>query len=85
MFITVGGVKYKLADDNKNDITSDVIYLGRLSEAKNPIFFLEIMAKLKERIPHISVAIVGDGELRGTVERKMALRERAVGKRPQAA
>lgn len=49
-----------------------MIYLGRLSEAKNPIFFLEIMANLKERIPHISVAIVGDGELRGTVERKIA-------------
>lgn len=51
---------------------SDVIFLGRLSKEKNPLFFLEIIADIVKRIPNLSVAIVGSGELRKEVEDKIA-------------
>lgn len=42
----------------------DLIFLGRLSEEKNPLRFIEIVKKLVEEIPEIKVAIVGDGKLK---------------------
>lgn len=50
---------------------SDIIFLGRLSAQKNPIFFLEIVSNLKRHIPTIKVAMVGTGEMRDEVERKI--------------
>lgn len=50
---------------------SDLIFLGRLSKAKNPLLFIEIVKELSKRIPQIKVAMVGDGELRQEVEGKI--------------
>lgn len=41
----------------------DIVFLGRMSEAKNPIRFIKIISNLREKLPNISVAIIGDGEL----------------------
>ena len=49
----------------------DIIFLGRLSEPKNPIGFLEIISDLKATFPHIRAIMVGDGELRSQVEEKI--------------
>ena len=49
----------------------DVCYLGRLTEAKQPLLFLEIVAKLKESKPHIKAIMIGDGELKEQVEQKI--------------
>lgn len=48
----------------------DVIFLGRLSEPKNPVFFLEIVRDLVKRIPSVHVILVGDGELRDVISEK---------------
>ncbi len=50
---------------------SDVIFLGRLSKPKNPLFFLEIVNLLKQKLPNVRVAMVGDGEMRKEVEKKI--------------
>ena len=51
---------------------SDVVFLGRLSEPKNPIFFIEIINELVKKMPELKVAVIGDGELREAVEKKIA-------------
>ena len=56
-----------LAGDNVKKIY-DIAFLGRLSYPKNPHFFLDIVADLKKRIPHIRAIMIGDGELRNEVE-----------------
>lgn len=42
----------------------DLVFIGRLSEAKNPIRFLNIVKDIKANFPSLQVAILGDGELR---------------------
>lgn len=49
----------------------DVIYLGRLSEPKRPLYFCQLIAKIKERKEDLSACMIGDGELRKDVERKI--------------
>lgn len=39
----------------------DVIYIGRLDFPKNPIKYIEIIYKLKKKIPNVKAGIVGDG------------------------
>ncbi len=51
--------------------SADVIFLGRLTEAKNPLLFLDIIAELKKTAPKISAVMVGDGELRRQVEQRI--------------
>ena len=46
----------------------DIIFLGRLTQQKNPLRFLNIVSNLKKVYPTIKVAIVGDGELRTICE-----------------
>ena len=58
------------ADQNIRSDKYDVIFLGRLTEAKNPEFFLEIVKDLVKKIPSVHVVIVGDGELRDVIKRK---------------
>ena len=47
---------------------SDVIFLGRLSEPKNPLMFINIINELRKSLPNIKAVMVGDGELRDEVE-----------------
>lgn len=47
----------------------DIIFLGRLSKAKNPLRFINIINRVKEKNPNISVAMLGDGELRRECEK----------------
>lgn len=50
----------------------DIIFLGRLSEPKNPLKFLNLIAILKESFPDIKVAMIGDGELRNIVSEQIS-------------
>ena len=45
----------------------DAVFLGRLSEQKNPILFLDVIAELSKRMK-VTAAMIGDGEMRGEVE-----------------
>lgn len=42
---------------------TDLVFLGRITYQKNPQRLMEIIAKLKEKMPKIKIAVIGDGEL----------------------
>ena len=41
----------------------DVLFVGRLTEAKNPMKFINIIDKLVKYIPYLKAGIIGDGDL----------------------
>lgn len=41
----------------------DLFFIGRLTKAKNPFLFIEIVKLLKEKFFNISAVMIGDGEL----------------------
>ena len=49
----------------------DVCFSGRLTKAKNPIKFINIISEVKKQIPDIKVVMLGDGELRGKCEEEI--------------
>lgn len=46
----------------------DVIFLGRLTPQKKPLYFLNLIYKIKIQKPDLKVCMIGDGELREEVE-----------------
>lgn len=51
----------------------DVIFLGRLTEPKDPIRFIELIKILCDKFPDIKVAMLGDGDLRTACEQKISI------------
>lgn len=51
----------------------DFCFVGRLSEQKNPLLFLDIVEFLYEANPSLKFAIAGDGDLMEEVQRKCRL------------
>ncbi len=49
----------------------DICFCGRLSEAKRPLFLLDIIAEAKKSKHDLSVSIIGDGELKGAFLEKV--------------
>lgn len=49
----------------------DVAFLGRLSLPKNPFLFLNIINEVRKHKNDVSVVIIGDGELRQEVDKKI--------------
>ena len=45
-------------------------HVGRFTEAKNHVFLLDIFAELKKKEPDAILLLVGDGDLRRTIEEK---------------
>lgn len=48
-----------------NQICSDVVYVGRLAEEKDPIRLISILRLVVDALPDVKVAIVGSGEMEG--------------------
>lgn len=69
--INLEKIRRKAMAENLVNGQSDVIFLGRLSPPKRPVFFLEIIAETVKTIPDIKVAMVGNGELQEEVEAKI--------------
>jgi len=57
----------QLAKTADEQIGFDVIFLGRLSTPKNPIRFVNIINQLKQKIPSLTVAMIGNGEMKQQV------------------
>lgn len=57
-----------LIDDITKKDFIQIGYVGRLSQLKNPIRFLEMACLVKEKIVPAKFVIIGDGELRPEVE-----------------
>lgn len=49
----------------------DIVFLGRLTEQKNPILFVDVIGEVVKRVD-VSAVMIGDGELRGEVEKRIA-------------
>ena len=47
------------------------VHVGRLHEAKNHMFLLDLFKELKQQRPESVLVIVGDGKLRDTIEKKI--------------
>ena len=60
--IDVNIIKQKSVQAELTDF-SDIIFLGRLTEQKNPIGFLDIVYELHKKINNLKVAVVGSGVL----------------------
>ena len=61
----------KLANEQENNQYYDVVVLGRLTEAKNPSLFIEIVEQLVKKHPGLKSAMIGDGELRVEIEKQI--------------
>lgn len=59
----------RLAIEDVGNSDSDLCLVGRLTSQKNPLFFCEIVKKIKEQKPNIRAIIVGRGELKDNIER----------------
>lgn len=55
----------------ESDIKYDVAFLGRLSIQKNPYLFLDILAEVKKNKLNVKAIMIGDGELREDVKRRI--------------
>ena len=53
----------KLVKADKNEYNYDIVYLGRLSEPKNPKKLAEVFEKVLERDSSIKIAVVGAGDM----------------------
>lgn len=56
-------------DDNQYDF--DIIFLGRMSEPKDPLRVLDVLDLIVKKNSGITVAMVGSGELESIVEQKI--------------
>lgn len=69
--INVDEIKNKISKDIAEYDDFDGIYLGRLTDQKNPMRFIEIIKLAKEKYSDIKIAMVGDGDLRESVEKSI--------------
>ena len=71
--------KYALNENIRNEYRKKLnietekvfIHIGRLHEAKNHIFLINVFKKLSEIEPNVRLLIVGDGELRDIIENEI--------------
>lgn len=61
--------KVTLMAEKPFDREYDLLFVGRFTDQKRPLLFLEIVRALTERIPHLKAAMVGEGELYGDAEK----------------
>lgn len=61
--VDISNILKKSEKSKNNEKSYDVVYLGRLSEAKDPERFIEIIEAIYKRDKDIKVAMIGSGEL----------------------
>lgn len=54
--------------ENENCIL-DIIFIGRFTEQKDPISFINVVRKVKDSIPDLKVGMLGEGDLKSECER----------------
>lgn len=70
--IDIESIRNKCVECNdENIVESDILFLGRLTLPKNPLFFLEVIADVIKDIPGLKVSMVGDGDMRADIEEKI--------------
>lgn len=66
--ISLEEIKNRLLMD-KNEYDYDIVFVGRLTEVKDPLRFVEIMKLVVEKNNKIKMAIVGDGDLKDRLQK----------------
>jgi glycosyltransferase involved in cell wall biosynthesis len=59
------------AGENRPTAIPRLLFVGRLNEIKRPLAFVRLIKQLHERGLHVHGEIVGDGPLRGEIEREI--------------
>jgi len=59
-------LRKQLGSDNSAPLA---VYVGRLAKEKNLPQLLRVFARLRERVPNAQLMLVGDGPIRGRIER----------------
>ncbi len=49
----------------------DIVYVGRLSEQKNPLRLIHVIEIIIEKIPDVRVAIIGQGSMEGEMKKQV--------------
>jgi glycosyltransferase involved in cell wall biosynthesis len=64
------GMEKEIGDDSKphNERKIDVIFVGGLSEVKDPFKFIEVLELVKREKPHLKAVITGEGVLEKKVK-----------------
>lgn len=57
--------------ENVNDISYDILFVGRLCKAKNPIRYIELIKEVRKFFPQIKTAMIGDGKLMNECKKKI--------------
>lgn len=54
---------YKKSESDAEDYNYDIVYLGRLTEIKNPLRMIRIISEVAKQKEDLKVAVIGSGEL----------------------
>lgn len=69
--INIEKILMKANEDEILNESSDIVFLGRLTAQKRPLFFLDIIFDITKKIKNLRVAMIGTGELYAEVEDKI--------------
>ena len=65
----------KISASANQPIQSDICFVGRLTEQKNPLFFCSVIKKIKEKDPNIKAIMLGRGELEENIRNYISTNE----------
>lgn len=60
--ISIDNLYSKMALDN-NNYDYDIVYLGRITEQKNPLRLMKICKEIVDQLPCVKIAVIGTGDL----------------------
>lgn len=60
--ISIDNLYSKMALDN-NNYNYDIVYLGRITEQKNPLRLMKICKEIVDQLPSVKIAVIGTGNL----------------------
>jgi len=63
---------YSKIDHVQEKSRYDIVFLGRITEPKNPLFFLDIVYDCYKKNKNLKVVMIGDGEMTDEVDEKIA-------------
>jgi len=69
--VSVSNVLAEIDNEEEFQKKYDLIYVGRLTDEKNPLKFIEIVNEISKKSSNLNVAIVGDGYLKSECQKKI--------------
>ena len=67
--ISIDNLYSKMALDN-NNYDYDIVYLGRITEQKNPLRLMKICKEIVDQLPSVKIAVIGTGDLEGDTHKE---------------